>query len=201
MLMPYASSYKAKAQRGEKTMEVKYEEGLGIERPVGVCQAVLCESVDLGIVPDKFSPGNTKHEVVLTWQLAESAGKWKDKAGKEHLFLQSKIFRASLNVKANLRKIIEGMLGKPLVLEDGKVVQLDKLNGVNCMLTITKPADSDYTKIEAAAPLMKGLEKIKPSAYTRPPWIDIMIAERKDSASPAKETASDVDLSDVASTL
>ena len=181
-------------------MQVEYKEG-GIDRPTGVVQAVLCESVDLGTVDDKFSPGKKKPECVLVWQLAESAGTWINKEGKKSLFLQSKIFRVSLNEKANLRKIVEGMIGKALTLENGKKVELDKLNGVNCMLTISKPEDSNYTKIDAAAPIMKGLAKIAPVNYERPAWINEMIAERKQEKSAPVDSAGDVDVSDVAFNL
>lgn len=181
-------------------MQVEYKEG--VDRPVGVVQAVLCESVDLGVVDDKFSPGKKKHECVFIWQLAESAGTWMSKEGKRSLFLQSKIFRVSLNEKANLRKIVEGMIGKALTLENGKKVELNKLNNTNCMLTISKPENSSYTKIDAAAPLMKGLTKIAPKDYVRPEWIATMLIERKQAAAGVVDSADDnVDVSDIAATL
>ena len=163
------------------SVAVEYDgKSSGIERPTGVQQAVLSNVVDLGERDDKFKPGRKKHQVILIWQLSEHY----EFEGKKLPFQQTEFATLTLNEKAKLRRFVEGMIGMTVedMLAQAKAkgnpkfkLDLEKLIGRNCMLTLTKkeakPGDDAFTYVESVAPLMKGLAPIKAQNVPIPEWV------------------------------
>lgn len=188
-------------------MAFQYEEealtkGADIERPVGVRQAILTHVIDVGFVDDKFNPGKKKHQGIMVFQLDAVY----EKEGKTYPVQQSQYFTSSLNEKSTLRKLVEGILGTNLETvaakykAEGKkfILNLDKLIGRQCMLTIKKKAaDSEYTTIESAAPKMKNLpDLVWDKTLPAPQWVLDVANDAKDGPGQA-DAASNVNLKDV----
>ncbi len=186
---------------------VDYDGKHAVDSPTGVQQAVFWKTVDLGERPDKFKPGNTKHQAILLWQLAETY----EFEGKQVRFVQSEFVNLTLAPKAKLRGFVEGMLGKSVeeLLAQAKAkgaakvsFDLDKLAGMNCMLTIKKKDEEGHTEIDSIAPLMKNLTKIELVEMPDPKWIQEFVQNLKDEATAATtDVATDVSLGDIVDSI
>lgn len=149
---------------------VSYDPEAQIERPVGAIQAVVSSVVDLGLHADPFHEGQSKRQIAITWQLPLET--YKDKTtGEIKNLQQTELYNLSLNEKSNLRKLIEGMTGKPFPA--GKIsFDLETLVGTNCILTIQKKSETEkFTHVMAAAPLMKGMTSYVPKPMPIPQWV------------------------------
>ena len=152
------------------SLVVKYDPtATNFERPVGIQQAIVSSVVDMGDRPDPFHEGKMKHQVAITWQL----GATYKKDDKVFPLQQTEIYNFSLNEKAKLRAIIEGIIGKSLSNGKNEIsFDLEMLVGVNCILTMAlKDPESQYTKIVATAPLMANLAPLKLVDLPIPSWI------------------------------
>jgi hypothetical protein len=175
------------------------------DRPTGVIQAVLSNVVDLGEVDDKFNPGKKKHQGILVFQLSETY----EKDGKQIPIQQCQFFTASLNQKSKLRSFVEGIIGVGLDVviakckAEGKEfnLSLEKLVGRQCMLTIKKKVDSEYTVIESIAPKMKNLpDLVLQKDLKIPDWITDMIHDAKN-ATVGADVVTDVDIGSMISSI
>jgi hypothetical protein len=155
------------------------------EPPTGVQQAVVTHVTDLGNKPDPFKEGHLKHQVAITWQLNLT---YQNKEGKTLPVRITEMYNMSMNEKAKLRLVIEGMMGKSIVQGEKKVsLDLDKLVGRQCMLTLQKKdPDSSYSHVVAAAPIMKDLKQLEVIPMDVPQWV-IDFRDGKNQAVPAKE--------------
>src|SRR3990167_11072999 len=75
-----------------------------VPAPAGMHNAVLCDVVDLGVVPNPHEPGKTQHKLRLTWQIDEEHPEYK----RRHE--ASQFYTESLNEKANLRRMLKAWL-------------------------------------------------------------------------------------------
>ena len=168
------------------------------EPPMGVQQAVVTHITDLGSKPDPFKEGKLKHQVAITWQLNLT---YTNKEGKTLPVRITEMYNMSLNEKAKLRLVIEGMIGKSISKGQDKIaLDLDKLVGRQCMLTLQKKdPDSQYSHVIAAAPTMKDLKPLTIIPLDVPQWI-IDFRDGKGQAVPAEklaeQTLTDVDVTD-----
>ena len=181
------------------------EKGAEIERPTGVVQGILADVIELPEAPDPFKPGKMKKQLIFVYQLMETL----TVDGKEVRFCQTEFLTDSLHEKSTMRKRMEAILGCRLKALYKKAeamgkksfrIDLDKLVGRNLMLTISKKEDSNYTRIDSAAPLMKGLEEQKLEGYERPEWIADKIKDMKSEEqieAEREESLEDVDLSSI----
>jgi hypothetical protein len=146
-----------------------------VERPIGIQQAIVSDVYDIGDLDDIFHPGKKVHKIAITWQLKE---KFTD--GKP--YIQTELFTLSLHEKSKLRKFIEGMTGRTLMIPVGKSLDVETLRGVNCMVSIkpkpSKDGDKVYMQIADCTPLMKGLEKmVIDETMKTPDWVVALRAQ------------------------
>lgn len=138
--------------------------------PEGTTLAVLVDIVDLGMQPDKYNEGEMVHQVRLTFQT-------EDKTDEGKPFIVSTFpYKASLNSKANLYKVISTLLGRKLAKEDfdeeGNVDLDELLIGKNVMITIEHKQSADGTKtyanITSIGPVPKSIKtRLEPEGYVR----------------------------------
>ena len=85
----------------------------------------------------------------------------------------SREYTNSMGAKANLRKLVEGIIGTGLLDEEAGFFDLTELMGMTCMLNVvhkTSKMGSTYAQIQSAAPLPKGIKA--PEAINEPFILD-----------------------------
>ena len=90
--------------------------------------------------------------------------------GEPQRFEVSIEFTASMGSKAALRKFAGDWRGKAFTDEEASTFDVTKFVGANALLNIEHKVSAKgktYAKIRSAAPLMKGMPKMKAEAYTR----------------------------------
>lgn len=129
----------------------------------GLHQAVCSHVIDLGLQDTKYGP---KRKIALCFELA-------DLMQDGRPFMQSKIYGASLNEKANLRHDLESWRGKKFAEEEVGGFDVEVLIGVNCMLNIVEETKGDktYTNISAVIKCPTGTQKIAPVNQPAPEWL------------------------------
>lgn len=135
-----------------KTSNSKFEPA-----PAGVCQAVCCDVVDLGIIETAFGP---KHKVDIRWQTADLM------PNNDQPFLVNKRYTLSLHEKANMRHDLEAWRGRAFTEDELSGFDLEKLIGANCQLNIVhKPGSKGgtFANIASIMPLGRGTVKINVS--------------------------------------
>lgn len=130
--------------------------------PSGTHQAVCTAVHDIGYQQTTYNgEQKTQHKIVVVWEVNEriSEGKF---AGQR--FVISKKYTLSLHEKSTLRKDLASWRGRDFTDDELGKFDLEKLRGVNCLLSITESTKGDktYTNISAVSALPKGMEKIAP---------------------------------------
>lgn len=138
----------------------------------GLQQAVCSHVVDLGLQPTAYGD---KHQVAVCFELAQ-------KMDDGRPFMQTKIYSLTLNEKSALSKDLESWRNKKFTPEEREGFDIEKLIGVNCMLTLVEENrnDKSYVNISAVSPLMKGLNNIAPIGQDLPQWL----ADKKAAGTP-----------------
>uniref|UniRef100_A0A6M3MAX6 Uncharacterized protein n=1 Tax=viral metagenome TaxID=1070528 RepID=A0A6M3MAX6_9ZZZZ len=142
--------------------------------PPGTHQAV-CQSVhDLGIQETTFQ-GETKraHKIVIVWEINERI---KDGKFVGERFVVSKRYTLSLHEKSTLRKDLVSWRGRDFTEEELGTFDLEKLVGVNCLLSIAQNEKDGkkYTNVASIMGAAKGTEKLIPELAKEHSfkWID-----------------------------
>lgn len=154
--------------------------------PIGTYQAVCVDVVDHGLIEVTFN-GHTRqqHKVSLVW-VTNEINPENDKP-----FLVQRRFTNSLNEKSALRPFLEGWRGKPFSAEELKGFDLEKLIGVNGLISVIHRTSDDgrvWANVTSVGPLMRGMAKIVvPPDYVR----------RKDREPEAQQANGGSDLPDV----
>lgn len=128
--------------------------------PAGNFPAVLVALVDCGTQTSKFG---TARKVFLVWQIDGEADPAEEGSeGEAKRFYLGEQYTASLNEKANLRKVVNMMRGKPLGEEEE--YDVTELVGKPCMVDVqhTQNGDRKYAKVGSVARLPKGVPPPKP---------------------------------------
>lgn len=144
----------------EKTMGIfvgapRYENA-----PEGLHPAVCCDVIDLGIVKTQFGD---KHMVRLVWQIEAT-----NKDGRR--FTPGRQFTASLDRRANLRKVLEGWRGRAFTAAEEEKFDLENLLEKCCQIQIQHvPADGGkvYANVVTVVPYPKGMDALKVVDYVR----------------------------------
>jgi hypothetical protein len=97
--------------------------------PAGNWPAVLVAMIDLGSHDDRFNPGKHKRQVYLVWEVETE-----EEGGEVKRFVMGERYTASLNEKANLRKVVGALRGKPL--GDDEDMDVTDLLGRGCMVEV-----------------------------------------------------------------
>lgn len=132
--------------------------------PEGLYQAVCVDVVDLGMQKNPFG-GADQPKIQIFWQI--------DQVNPENQkrFLVTKMYTASLNEKATLRKDLETWRGRKFTREEEEAgFDVEVLIGVNCQVQVVQKAKDDgrvYANVMAIVPLGKGMTKLRPEGYVR----------------------------------
>lgn len=183
------------------TISEKKESSVPLLEP-GTYPAVCCMLIDLGMqYSESFKTSARK--VLIGWEIV---GETVSIGGEEQARTFSKIYTASLNEKATLRKDLNAWRGRPFTDQELEAFDMRKIVGTPCLLTIihnTATNGNVYANLAGVASLPKGYPKpaltVSPTIYdidesdpavvdTLPKWIGDKIKmsssyqERLDSA-------------------
>ncbi len=147
--------------------------------PEGVTQAVLVDVIDMGLMEDKFNPGDMIPKVRLAFQTEETTD-----AGTPFV-VSTFPDKASLNPKSNLYKKIKAIIGRPLEDEDydeeGNVDLDSLLIGRNANITIThsdgEPTYANVTDIGTLTSKQQKGDLLEPKDYVRVQDRDVEVTD------------------------
>ncbi len=144
-----------------------------VNAPEGTHQAVCVDAIDLGMETSKFlheqgalkGQPKQQHKVEIVWQLNELM-----EDGRPYMI--KKKYTLSLGEKAILRADLQSWRGKPFTADELKGFDIEKLVGVNCLLSVIHKegttAGRTFANVASVMPLMKGMGKIDATAdYVR----------------------------------
>lgn len=119
--------------------------------PEGTHLAVCNMVVDLG---QQESFYGIKHQVFLRWETPH------ERTDDDRPMVIGKIYTASLNEKANLRKDLENWRGRAFTEDELQEFDLDKVLGNPCQVTIQHRTKGDRTfaNVTGVTALAKGME-------------------------------------------
>ncbi|MFA7361989.1 MAG: hypothetical protein WC139_13235 [Candidatus Kapaibacterium sp.] len=117
--------------------------------------------IEIGTVETEYNGEKKKaHKVNITWELPTELDVFDTEKGQEP-FVISKTYTLSMHEKSTLRKDLESWRGKGYTDEEAKAVDITKLLGQPCILSlIHQPGKADptrnYVVISGISKLMKG---------------------------------------------
>ncbi len=131
--------------------------------PEGTHHAICVGLVEVGTVDSEWQ-GETKnlHKIRLTFELPDELH---DFNGEEKPLVVSQEYTLSMGEKANLRKLVEGIIGVAFHDEEAESFNIEELLGKNCLLAIKhkeSKTGNKYVIISSASPLMKSMKDKKP---------------------------------------
>lgn len=137
----------------------KSESGYGVV-PAGNHVAKLYSIIHIGTVPEVYL-GEEKmmNKVLIGFELLNEKKVFKEDKGEEP-YVISKEYTLSMNEKANLRKLIEGMLGVALNEDEAESFDVFSLLGQECLVNVVHKVSakgSTYALIASASPVPKGM--------------------------------------------
>jgi hypothetical protein len=151
------------AEKKENSDFVQVEPGTYVAR----CYSMI----EIGTIESEYMGQKKRlHKVNITWELPTEVAVFKEEKGPEP-FVVSKTYTLSMYEKANLRKDLESWRGKGYTDEEAQRVDITKLIGQPCILSVIhQPRKDDpsknYVAISSISKLMKGQEcpdQINPS--------------------------------------
>lgn len=130
--------------------------------PQGMHVARCYRLIDLGTQPKSYQgkPTGEARKIMASWELLGE-----DRMDDGKPFTISKSWFLSMHEKAALRKDLESWRGKSFTTEEENSFDVAKLLGAYCLLNVVEEAGQDgsnYTKIKAITPLIKGMPKPDP---------------------------------------
>ena len=171
--------------------------------PADTYQAVCNDVHDIGFQKTVFNnEEKIQHKIVVQWEVSELIpnGEYEGKR-----FVISKRYTLSLHKKATLRAHLEAWRGKVFTDDELKGFDIEKLVGVNCMLSVihNQSGENTYANVGSVSKLMKGLTPMIPENERKiPDWIkklqDKAVQDpqldddRADAAAPASADESEI---------
>lgn len=130
--------------------------------PAGTHLATCYQLIHIGTINEPYQ-GQPREisKIRLTFEFPHETRTFKEGESEKPLVL-SEEYTLSMGERANLRKFINGMLGKNMSDEEAYAFDVESLVGKSCLLTVIEKPNSKgvaYPRITTAAPLMKGMEK------------------------------------------
>jgi hypothetical protein len=138
--------------------------------PAGNHVARVYRIIQLGTVPETFQ-GEEKQvsKIMIGFELPNETKVFKEEKGAEP-FVVSREFTFSMNEKANMRKLVEGIIGTALDEEEAATFDIAKLIGLTCLLNVvhkkSEKTGNAYALIQGASPIPKGMSV--PDAVNKP---------------------------------
>ena len=141
----------------------KPEGGNFIQVEPGTYVARCYSMIEIGTIEVEFKGEKKKqHKVAITWELPTETAIFHEEEGPEP-FVVSKKYTLSMHEKSNLRKDLESWRGKGYTDKEAEKVDITKLIGQPCLLSVIqspRPDDASktYTAISSITKMMKGQE-------------------------------------------
>jgi hypothetical protein len=140
----------------------KKESGFALPDP-GTYVARCVSMIEIGTIPVDYGKGKgveMHKKVSITFELPTELHVFDEEKGPQP-FVVSKQYTLSMHKKAILRGDLESWRGQEYTEEQASKVDISKLLGQPCMLTIiqeasTKDSTKNYLKVRAIAKLMRG---------------------------------------------
>lgn len=134
--------------------------------PFGTQLARLIQIIDLGTHKTEATNDKTgakemrdRHTVRFVWELPNRKAVFRD-GGPEEPFVVGRNLTLSLDKKATLSAVVEGIIGRSLTDSERKSFDISRLLGEACLLTIASHTKADggaSYKVGATAPPMEGV--------------------------------------------
>lgn len=140
----------------------------------GTKQAVCYDVWDIGIQESEFNGEKlVSHKVIIAFEVPDLVDEGEFKGKRMTI---NKWFTLSLHEKSNLRPFLESWRGKSFTENELKGFDVEKLIGVNCMLSIVHSKSrkgKSFANINNASKLMAGLTPMIPeNKRSVPDWIE-----------------------------
>lgn len=130
--------------------------------PAGNHVARLYQIIHVGTVPTEWQGEKRKvAQVRLSFELCNEKKEFKEGEGEKPIAISTRFLTFSMGRKANLRKLIEGMLGVSLYDEEAASFDLEGILGRACLLNVVHTEGTNgvtYANVQGASPLPRGLE-------------------------------------------
>lgn len=129
--------------------------------PKGNHIARLYQIFHFGHVPTEYQgEKNQTDQVKLTFELCNEKKVFKEGEDPRPYSISTRDLTYSLGKKANLRKLVEGMIGVSLTDDEAYAFDIEQLIGTACLLNVvhTTKDQNTYANIQGASPLPKGMD-------------------------------------------
>ena len=119
--------------------------------------------IEIGTIETEYKGKKKKqHKASVTWELPTETAIFHEEKGPEP-FVVSKKYTLSMYKDANLRKDLESWRGKGYTDDEANRVDITKLIGQPCLITVIQKQRPDdqkktYTSVENVTQMMKGQE-------------------------------------------
>lgn len=127
--------------------------------PEGTHLARITRIIELGVQESEWMGEKKRlYKIWLDFELLEETHVFKEGEEAKPFVVGSK-YTFSMGSKANLRKIVEGIIGKTLLDHEAEGFNIEQILNEPCLVNVkrTVKGDKTYTNIETTAPLMKGM--------------------------------------------
>lgn len=134
--------------------------------PAGNHVARVYRVIHIGTIPEMYM-GEEKmmNKVMIGFELLNEKKVFKQEKGEEPYVISAE-YTLSMNSKANLRKLIEGMYGVNLRDDEAEAFDALSIVGSACLLNVvhkTSASGNVYALVKGASPLPRGM--VSPAAY------------------------------------
>lgn len=140
--------------------------------PEGTHMARCFQFVHIGTIQDSYMGQPTEfNKIRLTFELPEELHVFKEEKGPQPMVI-SQDYTLSLGEKANLRKLVEGIVGHAMTNEEAAAFDVESLVGMPCLLLIkhkTSVSGKKRAEISGASPLVKSM--IAPAPVNPPRYL------------------------------
>lgn len=144
--------------------------------PKGNHVARIYSIIHIGTILSDFKNEDGSDKLVNTvsigWELPNEKRTFNEEKGPQPMVI-SQDYTLSMNEKANMRKLVQGIIGTDLDEEEAGAFDVSKLMGMECMLQInhkTSKKGSQYAVVASGATIPKGMKV--PKAINEPRVLD-----------------------------
>lgn len=127
--------------------------------PAGTHVARLYQIIHIGTIPTTYMGEEREVDTIrLSFELPLETKVFKEGEG-EKPYVMSQEYTLSMNEKANLRAVVEGLIGTALHDDEARAFDITDLLGKPCLINIQhkkSQAGREYAKIASVSPLPKG---------------------------------------------
>lgn len=130
--------------------------------PAGNHVARVYRIIHVGSVPESWEgEEKTMNKIILGFELPNETKVFKEENGPQP-YVISREFTLSMNEKANLRHLVEGILGVALTDDEANGFDVETLLGKTCLLNVvhkkSEKTGNINSNIQGASPIPKGME-------------------------------------------